>query len=224
MSNTNKIDVKPDVAGQAGIKPFCVKTSDFAEQEIIEIVLLMVDAGIGIWDCISCPEHSHLSTVNRFVYDTYQYWGYSSKYGTYTLNETRVFDNNVLSSMEEVYNYLGIKQEKPTMKQQPIKQAVQAQTKSSNKGLKILPKTSNLLEFIYAESKYTVRGVTSFEIVHEAHSLFLKYDFHRTNQNGHVQGSEKIKIFGDLEKIIFKTPSDFDKNVYKQKTVLNLKG
>ena len=97
------------------------------------------------------------------------------------------------------------------------------QIKSSSKGPKILPKTSNLLVFVYQESTYTVRGITNYEIVHEAPNLFLKYDFHRVNQSGHVQGSDRVKILGDLEKIVFKVPSDHNPNVYKQKTILNLK-
>lgn len=237
MSNTIKI--KPDTAaevrphqgcaGQAGIEPFCVKTKDFTKQQIIEIHRLAVEAGANNYEC---PKGSNIEWGSKALLTCEHYcsFGVTASSNTYfSGNDLRVFNNNVLASMEEVYKHLGIKQERPTMKsaeqqQQPTRQAVQAQNKSSNKGLKILPKTSNLLEFIYAESKYTVRGVTSFEIVHEAPSLLLKYDFQRTNQNGHVQGSEKIKIFGDLEKIVFKTPSDFDKNVYKQKIVLNLKG
>lgn len=210
------------------VKPFCVKTSDFTKQQIIEIHQLAVEAGANNYEC---PIGSNIEVDSKALLSCEYYYSFGVSLLNNTFfsgNDLKFFNNNVLTSMEEVCNHLGIKQEKPTMKpsmkQQPIKQAVQAQTKSSNKGLKILPKTSNLLEFIYVEYKYTIRGVTSFEIVHEAPSLFLKYDFHRTNQNGHVQGSEKIKIFGDLEKIIFKTPSDFDKNVYKQKTVLNLKG
>ena len=101
---------------------------------------------------------------------------------------------------------------------------INQQTKAYNKGPKILPKTSNLLVFVYKESTYTVRGVTNYEIVHESPSIFLKYDFHRVNQSGHVQGSDKVKILGDLEKIVFKVPSDHNPNVYKQKTVLNIKG
>ena len=98
------------------IKPFCVKTSDFTEQQIIGIVLLMVEAGIEVWDCVARPEHDHIGYSGRsYAWDKYKFWGYAGKFGTYAADNNLSFNENVLSSMEEVYSHLGIKQEKPTM-------------------------------------------------------------------------------------------------------------
>lgn len=224
--NSNNSSNKTTEAVQASVKPFCVKTGDFTKEQIIEIVDLMIDAGVGTWDLPVDYQgnEKHLSVSGFYPWDAYPYWGCRHEFGIYTCTDPQIYRYNILQSMQEVYQHLGIKQEKTNMKNNIIKQQQTKQIKSSNKGPKILPKTSNLLVFVYQESEYTVRGVTDYEIVHEAPSLFLKYDFHRANQSGHVQGSDKVKILGDLEKIVFKAPSDHNPNVYKQKIVLNLKG
>lgn len=216
---------KANKTDQASVKPFCVKTENFTKEQIIEIVDLMINAGVGTWDLPVDYQgnEKHISVSGFYPWDAYPYWGYRHDFGIYTCTDPQIYRYNVLHSMQEVYQHLGIKQEKTNMKNKTINQQTK-QIKSSNKGPKILPKTSNLLVFVYNESEYTVRGVTNYEIVHESPNLFLKYDFHRTNQSGHVQGSDKVKILGDLEKIVFKVPSDHNPNVYKQKIVLNLKG
>ena len=208
-----------------GVKPFCVKTENFTKEQIIEIVDLMIDVGVGTWDLPVDYQgnEKHLSVSGFYPWDACPYWGYRHDFGVYACTDPQLYCAVVLQSMQEVYQHLGIKQEKTNMKNNTINQQTK-QIKTSNKDPKTLPKTSNLLVFVYNESKYTVRGVTNYEIVHEAPSLFLKYNFHRVNQSGHVQGSDKVKILGDLEKIVFKVPSDHNPNVYKQKTVLNIKG
>lgn len=211
------------------VKPFCVKTENFTKEQIIEIHRLAVEAGAFNRES---PRGSSDDKIGLLTYShgDFNFFGVDDENKTYFHNFTNNFNYNIIKSMCGVYQHLGIKQEKTNMKNNiTTKQtsAIEQQTKqikSSNKGPKILPKTSNLLVFVYNESTYTVRGVTNYEIVHEAPSIFLKYDFHRVNQSGHVQGSDKVKILGDLEKIVFKVPSDHNPNVYKQKTVLNLKG
>ena len=202
------------------VQPFCVKTEDFTEQEIIEIYSLVVEAGAEIKEY---PRDDVYRVGTSRTAKWYKYFGVDGNNKTWFDDTMSVYRHNVLHSIQEVYQHLGIKQEKANMKNNTINQQTK-QIKSSNKGPKILPKTSNLLVFVYNESEYTIRGVTNYEIVHEAPSLFLKYNFHRVNQSGHVQGSDKVKILGDLEKIVFKVPSDHNPNVYKQKTVLNIKG
>lgn len=34
------------------IQPFCVKTENFTKEQIIEILDLMIDAGVRIWDFV----------------------------------------------------------------------------------------------------------------------------------------------------------------------------
>lgn len=201
------------------IQPFCVKTEDFTEQEIIEIHHLAVETGAEVKEY---PKDDVYRGGTARTVKWYKYFGVDGNNKTWFDDTMSAYHHNVLHSMQEVCQHLEIKQEKTNMKNSTINQQTK-QIKSSNKGPKTLPKTSNLLVFVYNESEYTVRGVTNYEIVHESPSLFLKYDFHRVNQSGHVQGSDKVKILGDLEKIVFKVPSDHNPNVYKQKTILNLK-
>lgn len=60
-----------------------------------------------------------------------------------------------------------------------------------------------------------------------AYKMLAAYGVQETvvaaQQSGHVQGSDKVKILGDLEKIVLKVPSDHNPNFYKQKIILNLK-
>ena len=184
------------------IQPFCVKTEDFTKEQIIEIHRIAVEAGAFNRESPIGASGDKIGIIT-YPHDGFNFFGVDDENRTYFHNSTNNFNYNIIKSMCGVYQQTK-------------------QIKSSNKGPKILPKTSNLLVFVYQESTYTVRGVTNYEIVHEAPSLFLKYEFHRVNQSGHVQGSDKVKILGDLEKIVFKAPSDQNPNAYKQKTVLNL--
>ena len=221
MSNNNNSN-KTTETNQACVKPFCVKTEYFTKEQIIEIHHLAVEAGAFNRESPIGASGDKIGLLT-YQHDGFNFFGVDDENRTYFHNFANKFSYNIIKSMCGVYQHLGIKQEKTDMKNSAINQQTK-QIKPSNKGPKILPKTSNLLVFVYNESTYTVRGVTNYEIVHEAPSLFLKYDFHRVNQSGHVQGSDKVKILGDLEKIVFKVPSDHNPNVYKQKIVLNLKG
>ena len=209
------------------IKPFCVETSKFSKEEIIEIIDLMIEVGAKPYDIVKGQLYP--ASGDAYMWDEYLFWGYSVGYGTYTYSEEMLFNYNVLNSMEEVYDHLGIKKEKPTMsnknntssKQQPTKQTSKQQ-KSSNKGQKVLPKSSSLLKFVYNQSEYVVRGVISFNIELENGKLFLKYSYHRKHQSGETSGTDKVLILNDLEKIISLVPSQTHPDKYNHKIVLNL--
>jgi len=107
------------------IKPFCVKTSDFTEQQIIEIHRLAIESGAKN---IECPKGSVMQNTSNHILTCRNYYSFGVDMNSNTFfsgNDLGFFNNNVLSSMEEVYKHLGIKQEnptmKPTMKQQLIK-------------------------------------------------------------------------------------------------------
>lgn len=208
------------------IKPFCVETNKFSKEEIIEIIDLMIEVGAEPYDIVTGQKYNYLNGC--FGWDDFSLWGYHEGHRTYTTNHKGFFDNNVLTSMEEVYNHLGIKKEKPTVnknntssKQQPTKQAPK-QLKTSNKSQKVLPKSSSLLKFVYNQSEYVVRGVTSFNIELENGKLFLKYSYHRKHQTSETSGTDKVLILNDLEKIISLVPSQTHPNKYNHKVVLNL--
>lgn len=211
------------------IKPFFVETSKFSKEEIIEIHRISVESGALNKEG---PEGSSLSApgMRTYTISYYCYFGVNRFNRTFFSDNTHIFAHTKLCSMEEVYNHLGIKKEKPTMnnknnsissKQQPTKQTPK-QLKSSNKGQKVLPKSSSLLKFVYNQSEYVVRGVTNFNIELENGKLFLKYSYHRKHQTGETSGTDKVLILNDLEKIVSLVPSQTHPDKYNHKVVLNL--